>query len=384
MPTSHAVVYEPLSHEVIENPYPTYERLRNEDPVYWHSGMESWVITRFDDCKRVMEDHQTFASDFRFAGEHRTSEQLSLQVIDPPEHTIVRDFLIDLLRRVNVQAWAERSAAGVEARLLESEGRPLDMITEVLDPVTIESMFDLFGVPFASDLDRFRSAARDLILSMDAGLAPERGQPGQDARKYLSSILIPHLENPPEHGVLSQVRMEVDGTTYATLLNSLRAVFVAGYTSSSSMLGSMLHQWISRGLIDQYRETAISTAMVAELQRLDAPVQAESRAAVSDVTMRGKKIRRGDILVILVGSANRDEREFETPDDFDPSRQRGQSIAFGRGIHACLGAQFATRLGTEVLNTVQKFDLQPVEPPVQRPTATLRGLDHLIISANSK
>lgn len=379
MNTSREETFDPLSLTMLRAPYPTYSALRAEDPVHWHEGMKSWVLTRYDHCKAVMEDAETFRSDFRFAGEKRSDDQLSLQVIDPPEHTVVRRFVVDLLRGVDVSTWAQRAANDVVERVSRRKGATIDFVSEVVEPVTIESMFDLFGVPFASDFEKFRLAARDLVLSMDSGLAPERREPGQEARRYLSSILSPYLEERPDSGLLRKVDLNVDGVSQQTLINSLRAVFVAGYSSSSSMLGNIVREWLVRDLATIYGGAEVTSGSVAELQRLDAPVQAESRAAVVDVELGGKTIRRGDIMVLMVGAANRDGDHFPHPDEFEPSRKQGSSIAFGRGIHACLGARFAVRLGAEVMNGLQQFDLRIAEDPVQRPTATLRGLDRLIL-----
>ncbi|MFI9811224.1 cytochrome P450 [Saccharothrix variisporea] len=236
----------------------------------------------------------------------------------------------------------------------------------------------LFGVPDFGEPDRFHAAQRALVLSMDAGLDPTRGAAGVPAREYLSGLLDPWVAEPPDDGLLRHVDFDAAGPLRRLLVNSLRQVLVAGFSSSSSLLGQAVHLLVERDLLDQDEPMTLSTAAYNEIVRYTSVVQADSRACAEDVEIGGQRIERGQEVLAVLASANRDPEVFERPDELRLDRAPNPHLGFGRGAHSCLGTALATALHVPTLNALsRRYRVEPAAAAEIRPSATLRGLDRL-------
>jgi cytochrome P450 len=378
-------IFTPLDPAMLADPYPVYAELRRRDPVHWHDQLNAYVLSRHSDCDRVLQDPQTFVSDFRAIGDEVPEAFLSLQTLDPPDHGAVRRIVLAALKGTDLRSWLADVGAATD-KLLSSLGEgEFDFVTEFAEPLAASSMCSLFGVPLLEDEEAFRTAQRDLVLSMDAGLAPERGPVGMRARAYLSELIEPWSVRPPTAGLLSRVDFDAAGEHLPHLVNSLRAIFVAGYSSSSSMLGSGVRVLVDHDLLAGGEPPAATTSMFHELVRYVGPVQAESRAVVGDVQIGGRQLSRGDIVVTVLGAANRDPEVFDAPDELRLDRNPNPHLGFGKGIHSCIGARLALRLITGVLGSLAvRYRIELAGDPVQRPTATLRGLDRLPVRLRAR
>ncbi|MFI6402046.1 cytochrome P450 [Streptomyces sp. NPDC050548] len=373
-------VMDPLSAEMLADPYPVYRRLRGEDPVSRHEQLDGWVVMRYADCARVLRDPGVFVSDFRKIGDRVTPELLSVQTLDAPEQTLLRRAILPALKSVDLEKWVADTQSAAGKLMAGIEGREFDFVTEFAEPLAVESMCELFGLPFIDDVTRFRTAQRDLVLSMDAGLDRERIEPGIRAREYLSTLIEPWTTTHPDAGLLSGIDIDSVGEYRAEYVNSLRAIFVAGYSSSSTMFGNALQPLLEHGLLSGDEPPALDSLAFNELVRLNGAVQATSRAVLEDVELGGRQLRRGDVVVVFLAAANRDPEIFEAPDEMRLDRSPNPHLGFGRGVHSCLGTHLALRLATEVIGAfVDRYRIHAVRPPVQRPTATMRGLDELFV-----
>lgn len=380
-------IYNPLAPEVIADPHPFYRRLREHKRVYWHAVLDSWVLTGYEECRQVLTDTAAFGSDFRRVGEEIPDAQLSVQSLDPPEHGAIRHLLVTALHEQSPTAMADRVAeiAAAYVATLRGPGRPVDLVRDFARPVALRTMCEFLGVE-APDGPRFEELSNAIVRSMDAGLDPSRAEPGTRARGELSELVGEWLRDTDGSGFVGaagRAALAAPEVPPALLANSLRAVLHAGYESVSRLLGNALARLVATpALLTGTGDPARLDALVDELIRLDGPVQADARVATEDRVVDGEKIRRGEVVILLLAAANRDPGVFASPDDVDPSRRRGVHVAFGRGAHACLGANLAASQLRAVLTALATSGLgfTPAAAPVYEPTATLRGLRSLPVS----
>ncbi|MFE5295842.1 cytochrome P450 [Streptomyces sp. NPDC056632] len=370
--------------DVLPDPYPAYAALRENTPVFWHEPLGSWVLTRHADCLAVLTDSARFASDWRRAGEEIPAPLLSVQTLDPPEHTAIRHLLLDGFRAQDRQALHERLDHEVKELLGDLAARPsFDLVGELAEPLALRFVTAFLGVP-APDLDWFVPMSRTVVDGMDAGLWPEKHEPAVAARAELAAYAGGWLADPPETGLIAHVAAHADdsGVDPAVLRNSLRAVLHAGYESASRLLGNAARTLLTTpGALAAFRTAGPATA-VDELVRMDAPVQADARVCVADTELGGVTIRAGAPVTLLLGAANHDPLRFTHPTELRLDRAPNPHLGFGRGAHACLGASMAIRLAGSVLGTLAADHpgARAVAEPHHRRNLTLRGLDRFEVT----
>lgn len=379
-------IFQPLSPGMLANPYPIYRQLQVEDPVHWHEQLNAWIVTRHADCVRILGDPQTFINDYRKLGEEAPEDILGLQTLDAPEHTVVRHILLDAIRAVDIQTWVKECCALADGILGEVSLERFDFVKEFNEPLALRSMCVFFGIPDYGDEAKFHTAQRDLVLSMDFGLEPARLQPGIEGRRYCTSVLAPYAARPPETGLLSHVDFAAAaGPLHSYVLNALRQIFVAGFLSSSSTLSCITRTLLEHRLLEGDEPLKVTADVYSELVRHSGAVQVDTRGCAETVTLRGKTVRRGVEVLLVPAAANRDPAAFPDPGELIFTRDSNPHIGFGRGAHACIGAHLAQSLHLAVLaQLAERYRISLMEPPVQRPTGTLRGLNQMMISARPR
>ena len=370
--------------ENLRNPYPWYARLRAEEPVLWHAPLESWLVTRFEDCVTVLRDSSKFAADWRRIGEDMPPQAISVQTLDPPEHTAIRHVMIDALRRGGSDT--ERIVREETGELLDglADLPTFDLVAEFAEPLALATITRYLGVP-RPDVPWFRALATAIVDGMDSGVWPERHEPAMAARAELAALADGWLSDPRPAGVLALMadagaRGEVPRQVVA---NSLRVLLHAGYASAAKLLGLA-----AAALLDSPAGLAGFLAAepgpaVEELLRFTSPVQAMGRVCVQDVTLGGTVVRAGEPVTLLLGAANRDPARFPHPDELLLDRHPNPHLGFGRGAHSCLGAPFAVVQARTALSALaERFPaLRAVSAPTYRRTLTLRGLDSFEVTA---
>ena len=345
---SDPLVFEPL--ELRDDPYPLYRRLRDEQPVYADPDGKFWALSRHADVQAAARDWQRFSSAegndlddtsllFAPAGE--------LTHADPPLHTRLRDAI---KREFGVSAVRARDEAVVRAdvRDLVAElraGESVDFARQLALPLPAAVVCGWLGFPredhvelvgwFEAMLERIPGQvelpaaalhARDRMRAyiLDAVRARRRR-----SRDDLLSVFV----EAERAGALSEDEV----------LGSAMLLFFAGITTTSALIASSLLHLARFG--DQRRllreSPQIATAAVEELLRFDAPLQWLTRVAACDVEVGGRTIPSGSRVLLVWASANRDERRWTDPDELILTRERLRNIAFGEGIHHCLGAPLA-------------------------------------------
>jgi len=379
-------IFSPLSPNMLADPYPIYRQLQREDPVHWHEQLNAWIVTRHSDCTRILGDPATFVNDFRKIGEDTDQEVLGLQTLDAPDHTRVRHALLEAMRGVDIPSWVAECLRVADKLISELDLSSFDFVTEFNQPLALASMCLFFGIPDVGDEKEFYRRGKDLLRSMDFGFDHSRVQPGAEARGYMTSILVPWVEKPPAAGLLSRVDVAAAGQPLRRyLLNALRQIFVAGFMSSSSNVSCITKTLLERGMLDRDEPFEVTPIKYNELARHSGAVQVDTRGATKDVTLSGTKISKGTEVLLSPAAADRDATVFASPDELVLDRSPNPHIAFGRGAHACVGAHLALALHVAMFTKLSEaYRLTVAEPPVQRPTGTLRGLDRMVLTAQPR
>ncbi|MFB7910496.1 cytochrome P450 [Kitasatospora sp. NPDC056076] len=375
-------LFAPLSPAMLADPRPVYARLRAEDPVHWHEQLGVWVLTRHEDCLRVVKDTGTFGSDLRKAGRDVPWQRLSMQTLDPPEHTELRKPVLAALRSVDLDRWTEQVRRTAEELVAGLGDEPADVITELAEPLSLSATCLLFGAPPPVQDAEFRAASRALVLSMDGGLAPERIEPGLAARVLLNDLVDGWFRAEYTDGMMAGLTAARREVPAEHLVNTARALFHAGYTSTTSLIGNALLGLDRHGALSGADLRRTDSATVNELLRLDGPVQAAGRAVHTDVDLGGRRLRRGEVVLAVFGAADHDPAVFPEPGRADFGRDPNPHLGFGRGVHACLGNHLAVRIVQALFHALgdRYEELRIVGEPVRRPSATLRGLQQLLVT----
>ena len=339
-------------------PYPFYAAMRHNQPIANDPANRLWAVYCYDDVKLVATDHQLFSSDRRKLTRTllpETAELVrgnSLIDTDPPRH--------DQLRNLVSRAFTPRAIAEIEPRIVEIADELLDsvlprgtmdLVRDFSDPLPVIVIAEMLGIP-ARDRRQFKQWSDDLIgesegtdeeLS-DARLARRRSALA-DMDRYFLEVVEERRRIPRDDLITRLVQAEVDGERLSDddLLAFCRLLLIAGNVTTTNLLGSALLSLLDHpDQFDRLRAnpTLLGSA-IEEVLRFEPPAQAVMRVSTTEVELRGERIPAGELVVAFIGSANRDAAVFPCPDEFNVARDPNPHLAFGRGIHFCLGAPLA-------------------------------------------
>ncbi|HTZ09312.1 MAG TPA: cytochrome P450 [Acidimicrobiales bacterium] len=385
------VYYDPYDFEIDTDPYPVWRRLRDEAPLYYNEKYDFFALSRFEDVERAMLDWEGYRSGRGSILELiRADFEIPSGLIlfeDPPEHHVHRA----LMSRV----FTPRRMADLEPRVREYcrraldplEGRgSFDFIADLGAQMPMRVIGYLLGIPEQDQaaIKEYLDAGLRLDSDEDVSFKAELGA-GDMFGEYIdwrathpSDDLMTQLleaEFEDEHGQTRRLTRD-EVLTYVNLLAG------AGNETTTRLIG-----WMGKLLADhpdQRRQLVEDRSLVPnaveEILRYEAPSPVQARYVARDVEHHGRRVAEGSILVLLNGSANRDERRFEDPDRFDVRRAVGRHLSFGYGIHLCLGAALARVEGRVALDEVlRRFPEWEVDHAnaVQARTSTVRGWESL-------
>lgn len=369
-----------LTPDALADPAPIYHALRATAPVYWHDGIQSWVLSTHRDCVAVLRDTTRFGSDWRRAGEDVPPQLLSIQSLDPPEHTAVRQLFLAALREVDHPQLAARVLGWVRDRTARLAGQPFDAVTELAEPLALDAVCAVLGVP-APDLAWFRPMSAAVVDAMDAGLEPDRLEPGLTARAELAGLAERWLVDPPDRGVIGFLARRAEAWQVPPMVvhNSVRTVLHAGFESTSRLLALSMAAVSARPTALAEIAASGPDRAVDELVRITSPVQADARVCLADTDIGGTTLRAGQPVTLLLAAANRDPNRFPDPDTMRFGRHPNPHLGFGRGAHACLGTALATMLAHTLFGALAARypNLTATGSPTYRRNATLRGVERL-------
>ncbi|MFE2470546.1 cytochrome P450 [Streptomyces mirabilis] len=383
------VRYDPLDEATLADPYPVLAALRAQAPLVWHDTMESWLVTGYDDCVRVLRDHESFARDPRRLGRTVPEASLSVQVLDPPHQAAVRSAFMTSLHAQDLPALQERTRRDITARLEVLAPQPeWDVMRELAQPVALDAIADLLGVT-PPPLTEWVQVSDTIMRSMDGGLNPDLVEPGRAAREKLSELVASWFTTTGSPArLLGHVRARTAdaGPELARyVVHTARVMFQGGYSTLAAAIGNAVDTLARNPQAQRaLRETPqLRATGVDELVRYDGPVQGTSRlAAAADVLLGGRTVHRGEKVTVLFQAANRDPAHFEHPDRLVLDRSPNRHLGYGWGTHACLGTTLAQRVLIALLDALADHPglLHPAGPARRRHTATMRAFDHLPVT----
>ncbi|MFC4451780.1 cytochrome P450 [Halorussus aquaticus] len=342
-------------------PFDWYREMRDDDPVRYDADRRSWDVFRYEDVKRILDDDETFSVNPRltsdFVEPDNPGEGLIFDTMlfqDPPRHDELRGVVDDEFQprtlRERESHFRDLAADLLDDAVADGGGR-MDVVEDLAYPFPVTVIAELLGVP-AEDRDRFKRWSDTLVsaASDDEGgeeYAERQQQAQMEMAQYFVEAIGDRRENPRDDLLSEIATTELsDGGTLSReeALGMCILLLVAGNITTTNLIANAVRCFAEADadLFDRLRgdERGLTTAL-EETLRYRSPVQAMTRIATEDVTMRGETIEEGDRIIVWLGSANRDERRFEDADEFRPDRSPNQHLGFGHGTHYCLGAPLA-------------------------------------------
>ena len=387
--------YDPYDFDIDVDPYPIWQRLRDEAPLYYNEKYDFFALSRYDDVARGLVDWKRFIS-----GKGMVLELIRAGIDFPPGNVLFEDPPIhDIHRALVAREFTPRKVRHLEDQIRDFCARTLDpcigaggfdFIADIGAPMPMRVIFMLLGVPEAD-----QQALRDRI---DDSLRLDEGEPDEnmyrDTLAAASEMFEDYLEYRREHpsdDIMSKllftefeddhgVTRTLDRAEVLTYVNNLAA---AGNETTTRLIG-----WMGKALAEHPDQLAavaadhsLVPAVVEEVLRYEAPSPIQSRYVAEDVEYYGQTVPEGSVISLLNGSANRDEREFgPTAGVFDIERENNHHLSFGYGIHFCMGANLArleARVALEeILARWQHWEVD-YDRAVQAHASTVRGWESL-------
>ena len=392
--------------EFRQNPYAFYKRLREIDPIHWGISFEPgiagmWHIARYSDILQILRDqrftHQAPPGDT--AGTmsvdvddprqlYFSLSRLSLLFADPPAHTRLRTLVSRAFTPRMIESLRPRVEATASALLQAGQQRGhLDLINEYALPLTIAIIAEMLGVPPEGQV-QLTTWASVLIRAVDCKQSPDiyaaAAQVSMEIFQYFTELLA-HRRQVLGPDLLSQMLIahdQNDRLSETELIVTATTLLIAGHETTVNLIGNGTRALLlypdQIALLRQRPDLMPST--IEELLRFESSSQMASRCATEDIKVGGTTIQRGQIVNLLLGSGNRDPEAFSNPDRLDITRKENRHLAFGMGIHYCLGAPLARLEGQIAIGLLlqQCPGLRLLDStPQWRDTIGFRGLQHL-------
>lgn len=356
---------------VIADPFPALHALMENDPMYWHEGLKSWCLTRYADVRQAYSDPRfasarigPFVARKKLQSGHldELSQHISRWLVftDPPTHT--------RLRKLTQQAFSRRSVAALRhtiAQLVDElldrvcDSGEMDFVRDFAYPLPANVIADMLGVPreYVDDLKRWSDDLALFVLS--SRHSENRHELAAQSLARMNELfdrLIREKQKSPGNKVMdSLIGAHADGDrlTRTELIAFCVLLLFAGHETtthffSNGLRALLLHPGQMRDLRENFGQRAVLTGALDEMLRWDGPILAVSRYLLEDLEWGGKALGKGERVYLFSAAANRDPRVFAEPDKFDIRRTNAnRMLAFGFGIHLCLGIHLA-RLEAEI------------------------------------
>ena len=367
-----SLLYDPRLPEVVADPYPVFHRLREDDPVHWSEILGGWVLTRYADVKAALSDPRLSADRItpfarsREAGGDNLATLLRLIGLwavftDPPRHTRLRGLMnlaftsraVERLRPQITRIVSELLAA------MDARGGG-DLIRDFAYPLPVAVIADMLGVP-REDSERFKAWSDELATFVGSAFgAPDKyaraGRSAAAMADYFRVAIAERRASPRDDimSALTAARDRGEALSEDEVVASCMLLLFAGHETTTNLIGNAALAFMRNPEPAEAvrADVALAVAAVEEGVRYDGPTQAMVRVATDEVKIGGTPLPRGARIFTMINAANRDPRQFPDPDRLDVRRELGRHIAFGYGIHFCLGAPLARLEGQIALPAV--------------------------------
>lgn len=389
------VVLDPYDYDFHEDPYPYYTRLRDESPLYRNDDLNFWALTRHADVHRGFRNSTELSNRLGVSLDpiSRTPEAyrtMSFLAMDDPDHL--------RLRTLVSKGFTPRRIRELEPRVHQLTCTHLDTalahesfdyITEFAGRLPMDVISDLVGVPSA-DREHLRALA-ETVMHREDGVTdvPKSAlSAAVDMLVYFADMVAQRRRNPTDDLTSALVEAEVNGDrlTEDEVMAFLFLMVVAGNETTTKLLGNAMY-WGARNpdqIAGVFADHTLIPLWVEETLRYDTSSQILAREVAADIEFHGTTLRTGDTLLLAPGSANRDERVFDAPDEFRIGRDIGSKLlSFGSGAHFCLGAHLArmeARVAlTELFRRIRGYQVDESNA-VRVHSSNVRGFAHLPVT----
>ena len=393
--------------EVIQDPYRYYGRIRDGDPVHWNELYELWVITRHDDLVWLTRNHEQFSSDvflndprpaypaiyesdtelYDFVRNYQGKQFIQY---DRPDHLEMRKVVHTYFSPKSMEEWRPlvKSAVADLLDAAEARGDGVDLMRDLAVPLPVLVIAEMMGVP-EGERPHIRMLAEKL-LNIGRG-EPDRMRPLTEGMQgmldYVNPLVDERIDNPQDDFISVLAGGEKSGVfTREQVLVNTGLLLLAGHETTINLICNGTRAFMNNRDQWDLLKTDPQGMMVRateEALRYDSPVKSIQRLASEDVEMRGKQIKKDDRIRWFISSANRDPNKFENPNTMDITRWPNPHVAFGSGVHHCLGATIARVEGQEVFSALAErypnLELQNPEAEYQ-PSITFRSVKDLPVS----
>ena len=380
--------YDPFAPDVIAEPFPFYRVLRREAPVYAHPEHGFFVLSRYDDVVDAAQDWEHFSTTWGPGPQRIESPIASVLQSDPPDHTRLRSIIARAFTPRAVRACQPSIEAAAHVcldALLDS--KRADWIDGFAVPVPVVVIAEMLGVP-QSDQALFRKWSDDVVGAIGGHVDPRDSI--REFNAYFGDVVDDRRKRPKDDVVSKLLRPNAKGQTLTRdeVISFCLSLLVAGNETTTGLIGNLFLQLARRPEAwKRLREdpNLVATA-VEESLRFDAPNQGLFRHTVKDVELHGVRIPEGRKVLLLFGATGRDPSHFERPEEFDVARDPNRHLAFGAGIHHCLGASLG-RLEANVALRVASQRVESLtlveERPSYVPIFFIRCPERLQIASNA-
>lgn len=358
--------FNPRSPEFRANPYPIYHRLRTQDPVHYRLQQGDWLLTRHADIMAVLKDTRFGHSEslvsessveqnthplIRLRLESRKLLKLWLMIRNPPDHTRLRKLFHNTFAPLGVNSLSARinSITNELIDQVQTRGR-MDIMRDLAYPLPLRVISEILGIP-KEDQGELRKLARHLESGLDIDITAMAFERSNLAiigfSQYFRHLAAKWHHSPPSQDNLITRMMQAQAEGQLSeeeFLAHCILMFMGGHSTTRHLIGTGMLAFLRHP--DQLRllqaQPSLIQTAINECLRYASPAQVVSRKALSDVVLASKTIRKGQMVHLILGAANRDPAQFRDPDKFDIRRRfNKQHLAFGYGIHYCLGAHLA-------------------------------------------
>ncbi|MBI3798991.1 MAG: cytochrome P450 [Deltaproteobacteria bacterium] len=362
------------------DPYPVYRALRDQSPVHYVSipagasglaaPVRAWGLLKYDDVYGALRDHETFSSESPMAGQF--GPRMVLLQDDPPRHTRFRRLVNKVFTLKRVEALEPWITSIAQALLDEISDGTTDMVESYTVPLPVKVIARLLGIP-GEDYATFKRWS-DAFLSTVSAERDERLQNIQAMVAYFGQMAAARRAHGADDLITALVEAEIEGESLQDweILGFCILLLIAGNETTTNLLGNLFNILVEQPeLWQQLRENrGLVEPVIEETLRYESPVQRLFRTVTRDVEVSGVKIAPGERITIFYGAANRDPSAFPEPEEFRLDRDLRNHVAFGMGIHYCLGAPLARAEARISLNAfLDRFStLKRGESPAVRQT----------------
>ena len=376
-------VFDPYSPAIDLDPFPFYKTLRDDHPCFWSKEAGMWVLSRYDDIMRALNDWQTYSSaQGNLMTELPNRAGATLGTTDPPRHDRLRGLVQKAFMKRNLEALADpMRAIAAECVAPLAKEKQFDFVEDFSSKFTVRVLFAALGLPIGDE-----ATVRDkavLMVQSDPrtrAKGPEHIAAFEWMRDYAARVIAERRASPQNDLISHFSTAEIDGDRLdeREVLLTTTTLIMAGIESLGGFM-SMFAYNLS-GFSDTREKCVANPELLAdaieESLRYNTSAQRFRRCLVKDTELHGQTMKSGDFVCLAYGSGNRDERKFENPDFYDLTRKPRGHLGFGGGVHACLGtaiARMAVKIAMEEFHKVVPAYTRVQERLPWMPSSTFRS-----------